>query len=78
MKNTVNTLIGAFLASLIGFLTATLAVFQQAGVENFSDVPTSTWVVLAIGATVAFLKDYQAVVARRVLSTMTGVPETPA
>ena len=75
--NTINTVLGALIAALIGLGTAMLAIFQQPGIERVSDISDLTWLVLFIGGLITFLKDFQAIWSREKLSLITKVPEVP-
>ena len=66
-----ETVIGALIAALIGGMTAFLALISQEGVNGMADISEMAWVVLGIGATMAFLKDYQAITTRRALAAVT-------
>ncbi len=67
-----ETITGAFVATLIAFVTAFLALLQTPGIDGISDIPESAWWVLLGGGAVTFLKDYQALSARRAISKLTG------
>ena len=71
----VATISAAFIAALIGFLTAVLALLSQEGVTQISDISQLAWIVAGIGALISFLKDFQAVSTRRVISKLTGTGE---
>lgn len=74
----VETIGGALIAASILFVSGFLALFQQNGVESWRDISEAAWWVLAGGAVLSFLKDYQALSTRRVIASMTGkkVPPT--
>ncbi len=57
--------LGALIAALIGFGTAVIALLTQEGVTQLSDISTISWIVVAIGAGLNFLKDFQAVTTRK-------------
>lgn len=68
----IENISGAFIAALIGFLTGFLALLQQEGVTAVSDINEVAWWVLGVGATISFLKDYQALATRRLVSLIKG------
>ena len=72
-----ETVIGAFIAAAIGFLTAMLALLVQDGVSSVSDISQLAWIVAGVGALISFLKDYQALSARRMIAKVTGTGEGP-
>ena len=65
----VETVSGAFIAALIGFLTGLLALFQQDADMTLSAISQRAWIVLGVGALISFLKDYQALTLRRMMSS---------
>lgn len=67
-----ETIVGAVIAALIGFLTVVLALLMQEGVTQLSDISQLAWVVALVGAAISFLKDFQALWARRKLASITG------
>ena len=67
-----NTIIGALVAALILFLTGTLALLQTEGVSSVGDIGQIAWIVLAVGALISFLKDFQSISARRLINKMTA------
>lgn len=66
-----NTIIGAVIAALIAFITGAIALMQGDGVMQISDISDLQWFILAGGALVTFLKDYQAIATRRMLNKVT-------
>jgi hypothetical protein len=68
----VNTLVGALIAALILFFTGMLALLQTEGIQSASDIGQIAWIVLGVGALISFLKDYQAISARRLINKITG------
>lgn len=68
----IETTLGALIAALLLFLTGTLALLQQPEVVELGDVSGMAWIVLGIGSLVGFLKDFQALTARRFLANVTG------
>lgn len=68
----IETLGGALIAALILFVSGFLALLQQDGVNSAGDISQVAWWVLAGGAVLSFLKDYQALTTRRVISKLTG------
>lgn len=67
-----NSVIGAFIATLIAVLTASLALLQGEGVTALSDISGLQWTIVLIGGGITFLKDLQAISTRRVINTVTG------
>ncbi len=68
----VETLAGALIAAVILFVSGFLALLQQDGVNSAGDISQVAWLVLAGGAVLSFLKDYQALTARRLIAKLTG------
>ncbi len=68
----IETIGGALIAALILFVSGFLALLQQAGVNSAGDISQVAWLVLGGGAVLSFLKDYQALSARRLISKLTG------
>ena len=66
------TIIGAFIAALIAFLTTVLALLTQEGVTQLNDISQLAWIVAGVGALISFLKDYQALSTRKVIAKYTG------
>ena len=69
-----ETILGALIASLILFLAGTLALLQMPETSGIRDITMTAWIVLGIGAAISFLKDYQALTTRRLLSNLTPGP----
>lgn len=67
-----NTLVGALIAALILFGSSVVTLFTNNPDLTFAQLSTATWVSLIGGAGVAFLKDYQALSARRLINKVTG------
>ena len=67
-----ETVLGALIAALIAFFTAVLALLTQDGVTSLGDIGQVPWVVAFVGALISFLKDYQAISTRKLLSRVTG------
>jgi len=67
-----ETVIGAIIAALILFLTTVLALLTQEGVNSLADIGQIPWIVAGVGAIISFLKDYQALSTRKVISSITG------
>lgn len=67
-----NSVIGAVIATLIAVLTASLALLQGEGVTSLGDISGLQWTILAIGGGITFLKDLQAISARRLINNVTG------
>jgi len=70
MNENVQTIGGAIIAALILLVTGFIALYQQDGVMSFSDISEGAWVVLAGGAALSFLKDYQAISTRRMIGSI--------
>lgn len=68
----VNTLVGALIAALILFGSSVVTLFTSNPDLTFAQLTTATWVSLAGGAAVAFLKDYQALSTRRLVNKVSG------
>jgi len=69
-----ETVLGALIASLILFLAGTLALLQMPETSGIRDITMTAWIVLGIGAAISFLKDYQALTTRKLLSNLTPGP----
>ena len=67
-----DTIGGASIAALILLVSNVVTLFTNNPELTFSAIDQATWVVMIGGALVAFLKDYQAVSTRRVISNITG------
>lgn len=67
-----ETIVGALIAAVIGLLTGFLALLMQDGVNSISDISQIPWIVLVVGATISFLKDFQALTTRRIIGKITG------
>ena len=67
-----ETIIGALIAALIGFFTAVLALLVSEGVASIGDIAQISWIVAGVGALISFLKDYQALSARKAIAKLTG------
>jgi len=72
MNGKAETIGGAFIAALIGFLTGFLALLSQDGVSTINDIGQIAWIVLAVGALIAFGKDFQALSYRRWQAKLTS------
>lgn len=66
----VNTVVGALIAAAILFISSMTTPFMENPDLTLADVKQSTWIVVAGGAVVAFLKDYQAVTVRRITNKL--------
>lgn len=66
----IETIGGAVIATTILLVTGFLALYQQEGVANFSDISEAAWVVLGGGAALSFLKDYQAISTRKTIAKL--------
>jgi len=69
-----ETTLGALIAAMILFLTGTLALLQMPETSGVRDITMTAWIVLGIGAAISFLKDYQALSTRKLLSNLTPGP----
>ena len=67
-----NTIIGAFIATLIAMATAALALLSGANVASLGDISGLQWTILFIGGLITFGKDFQAISARRLVNRVTG------
>ena len=65
-----NTIIGAFIATLIAMATAALALLS--GATSLGDITGLQWTILFIGGLITFGKDFQAISARRLVNRVTG------
>lgn len=68
----IETVAGAFIAAAILFVSSVVTLFTNDPNLTFGELSQATWVSLIGGTAVAFLKDYQAVSARRAISRVTG------
>ncbi len=68
----IENIMGALIASTIGFITGFLALLTQDGVHGVADIGEIAWYVLGGGAALAFLKDAQALWTRRTISNLVG------
>lgn len=67
-----NTIVGAFVATVIAILTASLALLSGEGVTSLGDISQLQWVILVVGGAITFFKDFQAISARRLVNKVTG------
>ena len=67
-----ETITGALIAALISFLNALVALYLNDPELTFEMIKQSAWIGMIGGATLQFLKDYQALSTRRALSKLTG------
>ncbi len=67
-----NTILGAFVATIIALLTAALALLSGPQVTSLGDITGLQWVILLIGGALTFFKDFQAISARRLVNKVTG------
>ena len=67
-----NTIIGAFVATLIAMATAALALLSGANVTSLGDITGLQWTILLVGGAITFGKDFQAISARRLVNKVTG------
>ena len=71
MQGGMNTIIGALIAALVLFLSSLITLFIENPELTFSAIRQATWVSIAGGALVAFLKDFQAIWTRRQINRIT-------
>lgn len=67
-----NTIIGAFVAAIINFLTALVALFANDAEMTFALISQAAWVSMIGGAAIQFFKDYQALSTRRLVNKVTN------
>lgn len=67
-----NTIIGAFVATVVALLTAALALLSGPDITSLSDITGLQWTILGIGGAITFFKDFQAISARRLVNKVTG------
>ncbi|MCK5644828.1 MAG: hypothetical protein KAJ19_28775 [Gammaproteobacteria bacterium] len=67
-----NTIIGAFIATVIAVATAALALLSGPEITSLSDISGLQWTILLIGGAITFGKDFQAISARRLVNKVTG------
>lgn len=67
-----NTIIGAFIATLIAMATASLALLSGAEITSLGDISGLQWTILLVGGAITFGKDFQAITARRWANKVTG------
>jgi len=67
-----NTIIGAFVATIVALLTAALALLSGPDITSLSDITGLQWTILLIGGAITFFKDFQAISARRLVNKVTG------
>jgi uncharacterized membrane protein len=67
-----NTIIGAFVATIVALLTAALALLSGPDITSLSDITSLQWTILLIGGAITFFKDFQAISARRLVNKVTG------
>jgi hypothetical protein len=67
-----NTIVGAFIATVIALLTAALALLSGESIISLSDISGLQWTILLIGGAITFFKDFQAISARRLVNKVTG------
>jgi len=68
----IETICGALIAAVILLVSNLMSLFAQDVELTFAMIGQATWVSVVGGALVAFLKDYQAVSTRRVISKLTN------
>lgn len=67
-----NAVLGALIAAIIAIATGALALLTATSVQSLGDITQLQWVVLGVGGLITFLKDWQAISARRVINKVTG------
>ncbi len=67
-----NTIVGAFIATVIAILTGALAMLSGDSITALSDISQLQWVILLIGGAITFFKDFQAISARRLVNKLTN------
>ncbi len=67
-----NTIVGAFVATVIALLTAALALLSGPDITSLSDITGLQWTILLVGGAITFFKDFQAISARRLVNKVTG------
>lgn len=72
MNSTASTIVGALVAALIFFVGNMVTLFAENPELTFGAIKQATWVSVAGGALVQFLKDYQAVWTRNVIDRAAG------
>lgn len=68
----VNTIVGALVATIIAILTGALALLSGDTITALSDISQLQWVILLVGGAITFFKDFQAITARRLVNKVTG------
>lgn len=72
MNSTTSTIVGALIAALIFFIGNMVTLFVENPDLTFDTLKQATWVSLIGGATLQFLKDYQAVWTRNQIDKAAG------
>ena len=67
-----QNILGAFLAVIIGTGTAIITAITGEGVVTLADISQIQWLVIGVGAVIAFAKDLQALATRTFIGKMTG------
>ncbi len=67
-----NTILGAFIATVIALLTAALALLSGPGVTSLGDITGLQWTILIVGGAITFGKDFQTITVRRLVNKVTG------
>lgn len=67
MNGQVQTVLGAFIASAILFVSSMVTLFAENPELTFGAIKQATWVSIVGGMLIQFLKDYQAVRIRRLM-----------
>jgi hypothetical protein len=66
---------GAVIAAVILLVSSLVTLFSQDPGMTFQQISQGTWVSMIGGALVAFLKDFQSISTRKLVSKLTGRPE---
>lgn len=67
-----ETISGALIAAAISFINALVALYLNDPELTWSMIKESAWIGMIGGATLQFLKDYQALNTRKAISKLTG------
>ncbi len=68
----IETIGGALIAAVILLVSNLMSLFAQDAELTFAMIGQATWVSVIGGVLVAFLKDYQAVSTRQLISKLTN------
>ena len=67
-----NAILGALGAAILALGTAATALLTGPNVDSFADITQIQWAILGIGGVLVFIKDWQAISARRLINKVTG------